>query len=157
MAFTPVTHQRIEALLTEAGLSHFRGDADGEIRTAFPGLVCFFQLDSVGFKVTTRWLATARKPKDVLNLRIAANELNRTTPLVRVHAVPRDDGSTLALFEAPFFTSGGVSDTQLRGMLSFYFTVIRELGKALEAKLPHILDAAVTEDTSDDDAKEKEF
>lgn len=135
----PVTQERIEAVLDALGLKHFRGE-DGQTHTAFPELVCFFQVADVGFKATTRWMATARDDKDIQTLRLMANDLNRAMPLVRTHPMVREDGTAIALVEAPFFAAPGVSDEQLRAMIEYYFSAIHHVKAQLGGQLAHIID-----------------
>lgn len=137
--FRPVDQERIEAMLDGFKLKHLRG-ADGTTHTAFPGLVVFFHLENAGFKISARWLATAKTPADITGLRLAANELNRLLPLVRVHPVLRDDHTAVAIFEAPFFTPGGLSDEQLQAMLEFYFPAIHHIADTLNQQLPDLAD-----------------
>ncbi|MCP1388586.1 YbjN domain-containing protein [Corynebacterium sp. TA-R-1] len=136
---TPITQERIEAQLDGFGLKHFRGE-DGTTTTAFPGLVCFFQITDAGFKISTRWLATARTQDEVQALRIAANDINRSVPLVRTHPITREDGTAVALIEAPFFTTLGASDEQLKKMLEFYFSAIHHVAAQLTERVPNIVD-----------------
>lgn len=136
--FTPVTQERLERHLDTLNLTHFRGESDGLTRTGFPGLVCFFQVEDAGFKVTTRWLAVSDTDADTLELRLLCNELNRSLPLVRVHPVVRPDQTTVVLMEAPFFTSGAVSDEQLANMIGFYFSAIHHVKDRLEAGMPQL-------------------
>ncbi len=137
--FTPVDQERIEAMLDGFNLKHFRGE-DGTTHTAFPGLVVFFHLESAGFKISTRWLATAKTAEEITALRLAANELNRLMPLVRVHPVLREDHTAVAIFEAPFFTPGGLTDEQLQSMLEFYFSAIHHMADQLNQELPDLTD-----------------
>lgn len=137
--FTPVDQERIEAVLDGFNLKHFRGD-DGTTRTAFPGLVLFFQIAEFGFKISTRWMATVRSAEDIQTLRIESNNLNRAMPLIRLHPITRDDGTAVLLIEAPFFTTVGVTDDQLREMLSFYFSGIHHVADQMRGHLPHISD-----------------
>ena len=136
--FAPVTQERIEEHLDALNLTHYRGEEDGLTRTAFPGLVCFFIVDQAGFKVTTRWLALSDVSTQTQALRLECNELNRSLPLLRVHPVTREDATTVVLIEAPFFTSGAVSDGQLRKMLEFYFSGIHHVKERLEARFPQL-------------------
>ena len=136
---SPVTQERIEAQLDGFGLKHFRGE-DGETTTAFPGLVCFFTVIDAGFKVSTRWMATARKPEQVQKLRYVANDLNAVVPLVRTHPIVREDETAVAVIEAPFFTTAGVTDSQLKSMLEFYFSAIHHIAEKLGKHVPGILD-----------------
>lgn len=140
----PVTQERIEERLDGFGLKHFRDD-EGMTVTAFPGLACFFVVNESGFKVTTRWMATARSAEDVRTLRLAANDLNQVLPLVRVHPIVRDDNSAVALIEAPFFTAGGATDEQLTAMLEFYFSAIHHVASELTGRLPGISDSPESE------------
>lgn len=135
----PVDQERIEAVLDEFDLKHFRGD-DGTTRTAFPGLVVFFQIEDFGFKVSTRWLATAREHDDIQVLRSETNLLNQMLMLIRVHPIIREDGTAVVLIEAPFFTTAGVTDEQLSQMLGFYFSEIHRISERLGAHMPQILD-----------------
>lgn len=137
--FAPVDQERIEAVLDEFDLKHFRGD-DGTTRTAFPGLVVFFQIEDFGFKVSTRWLATARTAEDIQTLRYESNTLNQMMMLIRLHPIVREDETAVLLIEAPFFTTAGVTDEQLRQMLSFYFSGIHHVAEQMRGHLPHIVD-----------------
>lgn len=136
---TPLTQERIEAQLDAFGLKHFRGD-DGLTRTAFPGLVCFFNIEPEGFQVTTRWLGTAQSVEDAATMRLFANELNRRMPLVRTRRHTREDGTAIVLFEGAFFTDPGVADSQLAGMLEFYFSAIHHMAEEFRGALPHLDD-----------------
>ncbi|SDL68948.1 Putative sensory transduction regulator [Corynebacterium mycetoides] len=135
---TPVTQERIEALLDSLDLTHFRGESDGLTRTGFPGLVCFFQVEEAGFKITTRWLPVASAEDETAELRGVVNDLNRSLPLVRVHPVRREDGTTVVLIEAPFFTSGSLDDAQLTRMVEFYFSAIHHVKGQLEKRVPQL-------------------
>ncbi|QPK84096.1 YbjN domain-containing protein [Corynebacterium qintianiae] len=143
--FAPVTQERIEGHLDTLNLTHFRGESDGLTRTGFPGLVCFFQVEDAGFKVTARWLPICDTNADALELRLVVNELNRSLPLVRVHPVRREDGSTVVLIEAPFFTSGAVSDEQFAAMIEFYFSAIHHVKAQLEKRLPQLAEKDSTQ------------
>ena len=137
--FAPVDQERIETVLDEFDLMYFRGE-DGTTRTAFPGLVVFFQIEDFGFKVSTRWLATARTDNDIETLRYESNTLNQMMMLIRLHPIVREDETAVLLIEAPFFTTAGVTDQQLRQMLSFYFSGIHHVAEQMRGHLPHIVD-----------------
>lgn len=148
----PITQERIEHTLTAIGLQHFRSQHDGRTRTAFPNLVCFIEIQDIGFKITTQWLATAKMNADKQNLRLSINQLNRSLPLLRAHPAQREDGGLVAMLEAPFFSSDGFSDEQLTAMLQFYFSVVHYAAQALEDNFSHLLDTPRT-DGNDDGAK----
>lgn len=135
-ALAPVTQSRMERHLDELNLTHFRGESDGLTRTGFPGLVCFFQFEEVGYKITARWLPVCGDDTTAAALRRTVNELNRSLPLVRAHPVRRDDGTTVVLAEAPFFTSGGIDDEQLAQQVAFFFSTIHHVKDVLERKFP---------------------
>lgn len=143
-ALTPITQERVEAQLTGFGLQHFRNE-EGVTVTAFPGMVCFIEFADAGCKITTRWLGIVETEEDTRTLRLRANELNRFIPVLRTHPISRSDGSTIALMEAPLFATVGVSDSQLKAMLEFYFSTVHQLQTELRKALPHIPDAMVPE------------
>lgn len=136
----PVTQERIEAALDALELQYFRSSEDGLTRTAFPSIMCFFEVQDIGFKITSQWLGTAKMNADKQNLRLSINELNRSLPLLRAHPIQREDGGLVALFEAPFFSSDGFSDEQLQSMLQFYFSVMHYAVEALDENFAHIKD-----------------
>lgn len=138
--FAPVSQDRIAATLEAMDLKYFRED-DGDTRTAFPGLVVFFEVESEGFKATSRWMATASQPEDVETLCELSNHLNRSMPLVRVHPVRRDDGTAIAIIEAPFFSNDGFSDEQLQHMLEYFFSAIHHAAAQLREALPGLEEA----------------
>ena len=100
----------------------------------------FFQIEDFGFKVSTRWLATARSAEDIQTLRLESNTLNQMMMRIRLHPVVRADGTAVLLIEAPFFTTVGVTDQQLRQMLNFYFSGIHHVAEQMRGHLPHIVD-----------------
>lgn len=136
-ALSPITQERIEAQLDANNLKHFRSD-EGMTETAFPGLVVFFQVSEVGFKATARWIPVVSGDADTRTARELANHLNASLPLVRTHAVRRDDATTVVLIEAPFFTTDGATDGQLKDMLDFYFSAIHHVMGQLDQALPHL-------------------
>ncbi|MCT1629313.1 YbjN domain-containing protein [Corynebacterium sanguinis] len=133
-----VTQDRIEALLTDLKLNHFRDSFDGMTRTGFPGLVCYFDVNPRGFKVTTHWLGAATTRHEAIELGLVLNQLNHELRHVRAHPVARGDGKTSVLFEAPFLTAGAVTDTQLRQVIEFYFSTIHRARDVLERRVPHL-------------------
>lgn len=142
----PVTHDRLASTLEAMNLQYYR-DEDGDIRTAFPALAVFFQVEKEGFKASTRWMATLTAREDIEKARLVANKLNQSLPLVRVHPVLRDDLTCVIVIEAPFFTREGVTDDQLTQMLDFYFTVINHVGAAMHGSFPDVEE--ITPDDSD--------
>ena len=52
---TAISQDRIAATLKSMGVQYFREDS-GEVRTAFPSLMVFFEVAEGGFKATARWL-----------------------------------------------------------------------------------------------------
>lgn len=146
-ALAPITQERVEAQLDAFDLKYFRGD-DGNTRTAFPGLVCFFEFTDAGCKISSRWLGTAATPEDIETLRETANQLNRIIPLVRTHPILRSDDTAVAIIEAPLFATVGVTDEQLRQMLEFYFSSAHHVKGELKEALPHI-DDSLTEPESE--------
>lgn len=146
-AFPPVTQERIASTLEGMDLKYFREDG-GEVRTAFPGLVVFFEVEREGFKATSRWMAVVDEPEDVEKLREFANVMNRTLPLVRVHPVQRQDGTAIAIMEAPFFSGDGFADTQLREMCEYFFSAIHHVAGQLRETFPGL------EESFNDGAKE---
>ena len=142
-ALAPITQERIEAQLDAFDLKYFRGE-DGNTRTAFPGLVCFFEFTDAGCKISSRWLGTAATPEDIETLRATANELNRIIPLVRTHPILRSDDTAIAIIEAPLFATVGVTDGQLQQMLEYYFSSAHHVMAELKQALPH-LDDSLTE------------
>lgn len=133
----PATTERIGQTLDELNLKYFHGEA-GDIRTAFPGLAVFVEQQPQGFKASARWMAVLDTPKDIHDLRLKANEINRSLPLVRVHAVRRDDGTAVAIMEAPFFAIDGFTDAQLRSMLEYFFSAIHHVADLLRKQFPHV-------------------
>lgn len=134
---TPITQERIEAHLDANNLKHFRS-SEGMTETAFPGLVVFFQVSETGFKATARWIPVVSGETDTRTARELANHLNASLPLVRTHAVRREDATTVVLIEAPFFTNDGATDGQLNEMLNFYFSAIHHVMGQLDQALPHL-------------------
>lgn len=132
-AHTAISHERIAATLKAMGLQYFQEDS-GEVRTAFPSLMVFFEVGNGGFKATARWLGIV-KGDDIQTLRLRCNEINRTMPLVRVHPVRREDDA-VAIIEATFFSNEGFSDEQLHGMLDYYFSAIHHVVNLLHEALP---------------------
>ena len=132
-AFPTVSQDRIASTLNAMDVKFYR-EGNGEVRTAFPGLVVFFEVEKEGFKATSRWMAVLDQPADVEKLRELANSLNRSLPLVRVHPVQREDGTAIAIMEAPFFSGDGFADQQLREMCEYFFSAIHHVaGKLREA------------------------
>lgn len=134
-AFPPVSQDRIASTLEALDLKYYRED-NGEVRTAFPGLVVFFEVEKEGFKATSRWMAVVDRPEDVEKLRELANTLNRSLPLVRVHPVQREDGTAIAIVEAPFFSGDGFADEQLREMCEYFFSAIHHVASKLREAFP---------------------
>lgn len=134
-AFPLVTQDRIAATLEALDLKFYRED-NGEVRTAFPGLVVFFEVENEGFKATSRWMAVVDGPEDTERLRELANTLNRSLPLVRVHPVQRADGTAIAIMEAPFFSGDGFADEQLREMCEYFFSAIHHVAGKLREAFP---------------------
>lgn len=136
-AFAPLSQERIEAYLDAHDLKYFRSE-DGMTETAFPGLVVFFEFANDGMKATARWMPVVRGDEDIQTARELANTLNQSMPLLRTHAVTREDGTAVVLFEAPFFTTGGAADAQVDGMLEFFFSAIHHTMGKLDEALPHL-------------------
>lgn len=132
----PVTHDRIAATLDALNLQYYR--EDGEVRTAFPALAVFFEVEPQGFKATARWMATLTEEGDIQLLRRKANELNRALPLVRTHPVVRPDETAVCVVEAPFFASDGFTDEQVRQMLEYFFSIIHHVAEEMRTTFPHI-------------------
>lgn len=130
---TAISQDRIAATLKSMGVQYFREDS-GEVRTAFPSLMVFFEVAEGGFKATARWLGII-EGDDIETLRLRCNEINRTMPLVRVHPVRREDDAVV-LIDAPFFSNEGFTDEQVRAVLDYYFSAIHHVVNLLREALP---------------------
>lgn len=144
--FAPVTQERIAATLEALDLKYFRDEEKGDIRTAFPGLAIFFEVGEPGFKATARWMTIFNDPGEIAKLRVKANDMNRSLPLLRVHAITRNDNTAVAVMEAPFFARAGVTDTQLRQMIEFFFSIIHHCRDELKRTFPNAQDIEPTDD-----------
>ncbi|OEY23763.1 hypothetical protein A0K93_03110 [Corynebacterium sp. BCW_4722] len=133
----PANADRIAAVLDSLNLKYFRGEV-GDIRTAFPGLAVFLEEQPEGFKASARWMAVLEEPKDIYALRLKANEMNRFLPLVRVHAVQREDNTAVVIIEAPFFATDGFTDEQLSNMIEYFFSAIHHTADVMRKQFPHV-------------------